>query len=103
MKKYRFQILGGIVFLVLLKIGWDHRPWKKEIFQGYVEGEYVYVATPTAGRLQNLEVHRGDSVVPGQNLFRLMREGPDDELKLTENAPPKVLNSISVEVATPMR
>src|SRR3954452_19905076 len=26
----------------------------------------------------------------GQNLFRLMREGPDDELKLTENAQPAI-------------
>src|SRR5215212_3080019 len=27
----------------------------------------------------------------GQNLFRLMREGPDDELKLTENAQPAIM------------
>ena len=33
----------------------------------------------------------------GQNLFRLMREGPDDELKLTENAQPAIMaNSIAV-------
>ena len=33
----------------------------------------------------------------GQNLFRLMRDGPDDELKLTENAQPAIMaHSIAV-------
>jgi [acyl-carrier-protein] S-malonyltransferase len=33
----------------------------------------------------------------GQNLFRIMKEGPDDELKLTENAQPAIMaNSIAV-------
>ncbi len=36
----------------------------------------------------------------GQNLFRLMRDGPDDELKLTENAQPAIMaNSIAVFAA----
>ena len=36
----------------------------------------------------------------GQNLFRLMREGPDDELKLTENAQPAIMaNSMAVFAA----
>jgi [acyl-carrier-protein] S-malonyltransferase len=42
----------------------------------------------------------------GQNLFRLMREGPDEELKLTENAQPAimalsiaVLRTLGVELA----
>jgi [acyl-carrier-protein] S-malonyltransferase len=36
----------------------------------------------------------------GQNLFRLMREGPEDELKLTENAQPAIMaNSIAVFAA----
>jgi [acyl-carrier-protein] S-malonyltransferase len=33
----------------------------------------------------------------GQNLFRLMREGPEDELKLTENAQPAIMaNAVAV-------
>ena len=33
----------------------------------------------------------------GRNLFRLMREGPDEELKLTENAQPAIMaHSIAV-------
>src|SRR5206468_10591269 len=43
----------------------------------------------------------------GQNLFRLMRDGPDEELKLTENAQPAimahsiaVLRTLGVELAS---
>jgi HlyD family secretion protein len=39
--------------------------------QGYVEGEYVYVASPVAGRLQTLEVSRGAQVAAGAPLFEL--------------------------------
>ena len=36
----------------------------------------------------------------GQNLFRLMREGPEDELKLTENAQPAIMaNALAVFTA----
>jgi [acyl-carrier-protein] S-malonyltransferase len=36
----------------------------------------------------------------GQNLFRLMRDGPDDELKLTENAQPAIMaHSLAVFTA----
>jgi HlyD family secretion protein len=43
-------------------------------FQGYIEGEYVYVASPLAGALTNLAVARGDEVKAGQLLFALERE-----------------------------
>ena len=43
-------------------------------FQGYVEGEYVYVASPLAGALTNLAVARGDTVKAGQLLFELERQ-----------------------------
>ena len=42
-------------------------------FQGYVEGEYVHVASPLGGALTNLAVARGDSVKAGQLLFELER------------------------------
>lgn len=41
------------------------------ILQGYVEGEYVYVASPLAGQLQKLHVKRGDQVKDGVTLFEL--------------------------------
>ncbi len=43
-------------------------------FQGYVEGEYVYVAAPLGGALTQLAVARGDAVQAGQILFELERQ-----------------------------
>src|SRR5206468_3032810 len=40
-------------------------------FQGYVEGEVVYVASPLAGQLESLKVQRGDQVKAGDPLFAL--------------------------------
>src|SRR5438105_3913299 len=39
--------------------------------QGYVEGEYVYVASPNAGALETLTVQRGAQVKAGDALFAL--------------------------------
>jgi HlyD family secretion protein len=39
--------------------------------QGYVEGEFVYVASPIAGQLNTLSVARGDEVKAGTPLFSL--------------------------------
>jgi HlyD family secretion protein len=41
--------------------------------QGYVEGEYVYVAAPVAGRLETLHVVRGAPVATAAPLFQLDR------------------------------
>lgn len=40
-------------------------------YQGYVEGEFVNVASPIAGRLDRLAVARGDAVAPGAPLYAL--------------------------------
>src|SRR5208283_1165772 len=42
--------------------------------QGYVEGEFVYVASPYAGALKSLNVRRGDQVKTGNPLFTLDNE-----------------------------
>ncbi len=39
--------------------------------QGYVEGEYVYVASPLSGTLESLYVQRGNQVKEGDALFTL--------------------------------
>ncbi len=44
------------------------------VFQGYIEGEYVYVASPLGGALTNLAVARGGEVKAGQLLFELERQ-----------------------------
>lgn len=42
-------------------------------FQGWVEGEFVYVASPLPGQLDGLSVVRGQSVAAGAPLFALER------------------------------
>ena len=40
-------------------------------YQGYLEGEFVYVASPLAGRLETLAVQKGARVAAGAPLFTL--------------------------------
>ncbi len=44
------------------------------VFQGYIEGEYVDLASPYAGQLKKLYVRRGDPVRAGQAVFELDRD-----------------------------
>ena len=44
------------------------------VWQGYVEGEYVMLASPYAGQLQKLFVRRGDQVEAGKPVFGLEQE-----------------------------
>ena len=53
-------------------------------FQGYIEGEYVYVAAPLAGALTQLTVARGDAVKAGQLLFELERQSETAALAQAE-------------------
>ena len=50
-------------------------------FQGYVEGEFVHVATSGAGRLERLSVARGDQVAAGAPLFALEAENEQAALR----------------------
>jgi len=56
--------------IALLFIGGCSDPPKNR-FQGYVEGEFVYVASPLAGTLESLQVRRGQQVKAGDSLFVL--------------------------------
>jgi len=40
-------------------------------WQGYVEGDYLYIGSAAGGRLQELAVHKGETVASGAPLFRL--------------------------------
>ena len=44
------------------------------LVQGYVEGEFVYIASPFAGELKSLDVQRGDQVKTDKLLFTLDNE-----------------------------
>ena len=59
--------------LALFLLGSCHKP-EAPGWQGYIEGEFVLLASPYAGQLQKLHVRRGDSVEPGQPLFALEQE-----------------------------
>jgi HlyD family secretion protein len=52
-------------------------------YLGYVEGEYVYLASPVAGQLVKLAVKRGDTVKPDQLAFEL---DPQPELSQLNSA-----------------
>src|SRR5207249_9041019 len=66
------RTLSGAVFLLLVPFfisSCSNAP--QDRFQGYVEGEFVYVASPLAGTLESLQVRRGDQVKAGDPLFAL--------------------------------
>ena len=57
------------------------------LFQGYIEGEYVYVTAPVSGTLEELAVSRGDQTQAGQLLFRL---DPEPEAAALQEAEQRV-------------
>jgi HlyD family secretion protein len=59
----------GVLLLLLFAGSCSDPPANR--FQGYVEGEFVYVASPIAGQLEMLSVQRGQQVATGQPLFAL--------------------------------
>ena len=61
--------MGMVLAVALLSAGCGSR--EGVLLQGYVEGEYVYVAAPLPGALEKLSVKRGDYVEPGAPLFAL--------------------------------
>lgn len=56
-------------------------------WQGYLEGEYLYLSAPVAGYLQELAVSRGDSVAAGGKLFSL---DPEPEATAVQEAEARV-------------
>ncbi|MDY7002282.1 MAG: biotin/lipoyl-binding protein, partial [Thermodesulfobacteriota bacterium] len=59
-----------LIFLMTLAGCGNENP---NILQGYVEGEFVYVAAPIGGRLEYLAVKSGQTVAAGDPLFTLER------------------------------
>lgn len=59
------------VLMGLAAVLWGCQDQATGTYQGYVEGEFVYVAGKLAGRLDNLAVSRGQRVQSGDLLFAL--------------------------------
>ncbi|HAM50544.1 MAG TPA: secretion protein HlyD, partial [Nitrospiraceae bacterium] len=60
---------AGTLTMALLACGCSQQT--ANTYQGYVEGEFVYMASSQAGQLVNLAVQRGQKVVAGALLFAL--------------------------------
>jgi HlyD family secretion protein len=62
----RFSIaLGGLAALAACSSG------PKNTFQGYVEGDFVYLSSSQPGRLDRIDVARGNQISAGAQLFSL--------------------------------
>ena len=79
----RIKIICGLALVAVLVTGCS--PSSRSVFQGYIEGEYVYVASPLGGTLQNLAVTRGNEVETGQWLFTLERRSEGDAVRQASN------------------
>lgn len=65
--------LGWAVLLGIILCGGCSETGKNT-FQGYVEGEFVYVASPLGGQLEVLSVRRGQTVKVDDPLFQLDKD-----------------------------
>ena len=54
-------------------------------YQGYVEGEFVYMASSQAGQLVNLAVQRGQTVATGALLFTLEAQNEADAVRQSDH------------------
>ncbi len=107
MKKYFLTILA----LLSLDLAGCN---SKHTYLGYVEGQLTYISAPIGGRLQTIEVVRGQTVKPGEKLFSLdpLPESTDvaaaeanvNQLSATladkmKGARPSEINAISQQLA----
>lgn len=68
----RLRQIGAAVLLFFLAGCTDETP--DDVFQGYIEGEFVYIGAPLAGVLKELPVERGGEVTEGTLMFVLEHE-----------------------------
>jgi HlyD family secretion protein len=74
----------GIAAVAMVMVaGCSHK--QVSSYQGYIEGKFVYVASPVSGRLDHLSVTRGEEIDAGQPLFAFDGEPETDEVRQAEN------------------
>ncbi len=74
---------GGLLALALMLLAactdkYRHQPG---VYQGYLDGRFLGVASPQEGQLQDLQVRRGDWVEAGAPLFSLDPQPEQDLLR----------------------
>ncbi len=84
--KHRLFALPGIaVALFCLVTGCNRAPTASGMLQGYVEGDFVYIAAPLPGKVETFFVQKGAYVKDGDPLFQLediQEKAVRDETKL---------------------
>ena len=72
----RVAVLGAVCAVALSGGGCSRAP--HDTYQGYVEGEFVYLASSQSGQLTQLEVARGQTVAADQPMFSLEAQSETD-------------------------
>ena len=67
---------------------------KTSHYQGYVEGEFVYVASPFGGRLDQLMVRRGQQITNQSPLFYLESEDEREAVRQADEAWRAVISTL---------
>lgn len=70
----RLTVLTMLTVLTVLAVLVGCGRGGEETYQGYVEAEYVHVASPVAGALAELRIQRGQQVQAGAPLFSLEQD-----------------------------
>lgn len=76
-----FQKIDVLLTIAFLSVSTGCSDGNSHDYQGYVEGEYLYLASPQAGYLQSLDTQRGSRASPGQTLFVLSQDPAYQALK----------------------
>jgi HlyD family secretion protein len=70
-KCLKIMFPGIVALLLFLIAGCSSAPPDSGTVQGYVEGDFVYIAAPLPGKMATLFVQRGAQVTAGEPLFEL--------------------------------
>lgn len=79
-------LMSAAILMALISACHQENPARP--YQGYVEGQYLYLAAPLAGYLNTLDIARGERVNAGTALFTI---APDPELQGLEEAEARVI------------
>ena len=79
-KTIKLMFLAAVAALLCLVAGCNRTQEAPGTVQGYVEGDFIYVAAPLPGKLATLFVQRGAQVKAGEPLFELETEKASTEV-----------------------
>lgn len=84
------KFFRAVLFSLVALVGASCEKSDPSLVQGYIEGEFVHVASPFGGRLENLAVERGQEIEKGALLFALEetseRAARDEALRRVDQA-----------------